>query len=85
MLTFENDGFRPAPPYGAEFHQKLIVAYRVEPDRYVLVPVRVDEEQAPQQHSLRIDCRTGRPVGSDVERGVEQKQRLVDALPLMRG
>jgi len=46
MLVLENDGFRPAPPYGAEFHQPLIVACTVETDRHVLCPVGVDEKQA---------------------------------------
>ena len=44
MLVFENVGFRPAPPYGAEFHQWLIVACAVETDRHVFGPVCVDEK-----------------------------------------
>jgi len=83
MLDFENYGFQPSSPYGAEFHQWLIFTCRVETDGHVLGPVRVDEEQAPQLHSLGIECWTARPVGTDVGRGVGQQQRLLQrALPL---
>jgi len=70
MLVCEKDRFRPASPYGVEFSQRLIVACKVETDRHIIGPVRVDEEQASQQHSLGIECGTVRPVGTDVERGV---------------
>jgi len=36
MHVFEKDGFRPASPYGDEYHQRLIVASRLETDRHVL-------------------------------------------------
>jgi len=70
MLVLENDGFRPAPPYGAEFHQWLIVGCRVETDRHVFGPVGVDEKYTPQQYSLGIECRTSRPEGADIGRNV---------------
>jgi len=81
MLVFENDGFRPAPSYGAEFQQRLIVACRVETDRHVLSPVGVDEKQASQHHWLVIEGCTARPVDADVGRVVGQ-QLLNAALPL---
>jgi len=60
MLVCEEDGFRRAPPYGAEFHQRLIVASGVETDRHILGFCRVDEEQAHEQDHLGIECWTGR-------------------------
>jgi len=71
------DGFRLDPPYGTEFHQRLIVARGVETDRHVLVPVRVDEEQAPEQDPVGIKCGTGRSVGTDTRRGVGQPLLVV--------
>jgi len=44
----ENEGLGPYPPNGAEFHQRLIAACRVEADRHVLRLVLVDEEDAPE-------------------------------------
>ena len=37
MLVLKNDGFRPTPTYGAEFHTRLIVACRIQTDRYYVV------------------------------------------------
>jgi len=81
MLVLENDGFKPASPYGVEFHQRLIVACRVETDRHVLGPVGVHEKQACQQHSLGIERSTRKTVGADVGREVGQ-QLFQGALPL---
>ena len=44
MLVLENDEIRTTPQFGVEFHNRLIDACRVETDRYLLVPVRVDEK-----------------------------------------
>jgi len=52
MLVFEYDGFRPPPTYGADFHQWLIVACRVETNRHVLGTVGVDEKYTSEHHSL---------------------------------
>jgi len=76
MLVSEKDGFRHAPPYGVEFHQRQIVAIGVETERHVYGPLRV-EEHAPEKDSLRIERRTGRPVGTDFERGVGQPLLLL--------
>jgi len=56
------------PPYGAEFHQRLIDMSGVETDGIVLGPVRVDEEQTLEQEPLGIEWGTGRPVGTDFGR-----------------
>jgi len=86
MLVCENDGFRPASPYSAKFHQRLIVAKGVETDSHVLGHVRVDEEQVAEQYSLGTECWTGRPVGTDVgqplllllPRDASSSQQIVD-------
>ena len=44
MQVLQNDGFRPAPPFGDEFHQRLIVASRVEIDIHVFGRVGFDEK-----------------------------------------
>ena len=84
MLVCKKDRFRPASPYGAEFHQRLIVASGVETDRHVLGPVRVDEKKAPEQHSLGIECGTGRPVGADVGRDVGEPLLVLQGPPPLR-
>jgi len=77
MLVCKKDGFRPAPLYGAEFHRWLKVVCGLETDRHVLGRVRVDEEQAPEENYLGMECGTCRPVGTDVGRSVGQALLLL--------
>jgi len=46
LFVGENEGLGSASPNGAEFHQWLIVACRVESDRHVLGLVFIDEKHA---------------------------------------
>ena len=48
LFVGENEGLGPSPPNGAEFHQGLIIACRLEADRHVLGLVLVDDEHAPE-------------------------------------
>jgi len=66
LFVGENEGLGSAPPNGAEFHQGLIIACRIEADRHVLGLVLVNEEHAPEQDPLGIDGWISRPVGTDV-------------------
>jgi len=66
LFVGENEGLGPSPPNGAEFHQGLIIACRIEADRHVLGLVLVDEEHAPEQDPLGIEGWINRPVGTDV-------------------
>ena len=63
---YKNEGLGPSPPNGAEFHQGLIMACRIEADRHVLGVVLVDEEHAPEQDPLGIEGWISGPVGTDV-------------------
>ena len=65
LFIGENEGLGPSPPNGAEFHQGLKMACRIEADRHVLGLV-VNEELAPEQDKLGIEGWISRPVGTDV-------------------
>ena len=66
LFVGENEGLGPSHPNGAEFHQGLIIACRIEADRHVLCLVLVDEKHAPEYDTLRIEGWISRPVGTDV-------------------
>jgi len=66
LFVGENEALGPSPPNGAEFHQGLIIACRIEAERHVLVLFLVDEEHAPVQDPLGIEGCNSRPVGTDV-------------------
>jgi len=86
MLVSQEDEFRTASPYGAEFHQRLIVASGVETDRHVRGPLWVDEKQAAEQHILRMECATGTTVRIYVGEAVGQPQlQLLQGTPPFRG
>jgi len=68
LFVDEIEGLGSSPPNGSEFHQGLIIAYRIKTDRHVLGLFSVDEEYVPEQDPLRIEGRIRRPVGTDVGR-----------------
>ena len=69
MFVGKNEGLGPSPSNGSEFHQGLIIAGRIETDRYVLGLFFVDEEYAPEQDPLGIEGWISWPVGTDLGGG----------------
>ena len=53
-------------PNSVEFHERLIVACKLEADRHVLGLVLVDEEHAQEQDPLGLESWISRPVGTVV-------------------
>ena len=53
---------KPKPCCASAFVMRVFVASGVETVRHVHCPVRVDEEQAPEQQSLEFECVISRPV-----------------------
>ena len=66
MFVGENEGLGPSPPNGAEIHQGLVIACRIEADTHVLGHVLVDEKYAPEQDPLGIEGSISWPVGTEV-------------------